>query len=27
LWDSTKAKAMFSAIARGDTSGFARYAK
>jgi LCP family protein required for cell wall assembly len=27
LWDPTKSKAMFSAIARGDTSGLAKYAK
>jgi LCP family protein required for cell wall assembly len=27
LWDSNKAKAMFSAIARGDTSGLAKYGK
>jgi LCP family protein required for cell wall assembly len=26
LWDPTKSKAMFSAIARGDTSGLAKYA-
>jgi LCP family protein required for cell wall assembly len=27
LWDPNKAKAMFSAIARGDTSGLAKYAQ
>jgi LCP family protein required for cell wall assembly len=27
LWDSNKSKAMFSDIARGDTSGLAKYAK
>jgi len=27
LWDSNKAKAMFSDIARGDTSGLAKYGK
>ncbi len=27
LWDPTKSKAMFSAIARGDTSGLAKYAQ
>jgi LCP family protein required for cell wall assembly len=27
LWDSAKAKAMFSDIARGDTSGLAKYGK
>lgn len=27
LWDSTKAKAMFSDIARGDTSRLAKYGK
>jgi anionic cell wall polymer biosynthesis LytR-Cps2A-Psr (LCP) family protein len=27
LWDSAKAKAMFSDISRGDTSGLAKYAK
>jgi hypothetical protein len=27
FWDPTRSKAMFSAIARGDTSGLAKYAK
>jgi hypothetical protein len=27
LWDPTKSKAMFSDIARGDTSGLEKYAK
>jgi hypothetical protein len=27
LWDPNKSKAMFSDIARGDTSGLAKYAK
>jgi LCP family protein required for cell wall assembly len=27
LWDQTRSKAMFSDIARGDTSGLAKYAK
>jgi LCP family protein required for cell wall assembly len=27
LWDPTKSKAMFAAIARGDTSGLAKYGK
>jgi hypothetical protein len=27
LWDAVKSKAMFSDIARGDTSGLNKYAK
>jgi hypothetical protein len=27
LWDPNKSKAMFAAIARGDTSDLAKYAK
>jgi hypothetical protein len=27
LWDPNKSRAMFSDIARGDTSGLAKYAK